>query len=221
MTDQSAPAVIAIDGPSASGKSTIARHVAQALGHTYVDSGSLYRGVTWKALQAGVPLEDAAAVADLARSLEPVFEAVDGAVVLSIDGACPGPELREERIEAGVSRVAANPAVRKRIVAWLRDMVRFGPLVMEGRDIGTAVFPDARYKFYLDASAAERARRRHDDVAQSGVSIGAVQDSLKRRDKIDTTRAVDPLQVAVGAVVIDSTGMTIAETVATVMAKLP
>ena len=214
------PAVITIDGPAASGKSTIARGVAQALGHVYVDSGALYRGITWKALESGTSVDDADAVARLADALDPLFAVECGAVCFSIDGIRLDAELREERINAGVSQVAANPAVRKRIVAWLQDMVRFGPLVMEGRDIGTAVFPCARHKFYLDASAGERARRRHDDMTGAGVSIGEVHDSLERRDKIDTTRTMDPLQVAEGAVVIDSTNMAIEETVAAVLEKV-
>ena len=212
-TDVDRFAVIAIDGPAASGKSTVARRVAVELGRLYVDSGALYRAVTWQAVELGIDPGDCAAVVQLCSRIEPEFFVDGGAVRFRIEGAVPDRELRTVTINANVSLVAAVPAVREKIVAWLRGMVSLGNLVMEGRDIGTAVFPGARWKFYLDASPEERARRRHaESPAGSGEkSVEAVSDSLRRRDKIDSRRAVDPLRVDGMAVVIDSTGMTIDE----------
>jgi len=212
--------VIAIDGPSASGKSTIARRVAESLGRLYVDSGALYRVVTWRILEQGVAVDDLEAVTRVVDSMAPVFFVEEGAVRFSIDGLRPDTALREERINANVSRVAAYPAVRRRVVAWLRGMARFGALVMEGRDIGTAVFPGAGLKFYLDASPEERARRRHRDREAAGVSREDVYDSIERRDRIDSTREMDPLKVAEGAVRIDSTGLEIEQTVAAVLSRI-
>jgi CMP/dCMP kinase len=210
--------VIAIDGPSASGKSTVARRVASALGLRYVDSGALYRGVTWLALREGVPPEDAAALERLLERADVRFGVADGAVRFTLNGTDPGLALRGADVNANVSEVAAAPAVRHRVVAWLREMRALGGLVMEGRDIGTRVFPDTPYKFYLDASPEERARRRHAEDAGRGsaASLGTVQASLQHRDRIDTSRRADPLKVAPGATVIDSTGMEIDDVVAVV-----
>jgi len=212
--------VIAIDGPAASGKSTVARRVASALGWVYVDSGALYRAVAWKALKSGVYLEDAEAVRRIAENLEPKFDVRDGAVVFWIDGMEPGLELRTERVNANVSRVAALPAVRERVGRWLRSLTRFGNLVMEGRDIGTAVFPDAERKFYLDASPEVRAKRRHAEILalDRKASEQQVGESLRKRDLVDSTRAAAPLKAAPDAVVIDTTALSIDDVVKTVLA---
>lgn len=206
-----ASSTIAIDGPSASGKSTIAKRVAQALGYCYVDSGSLYRGITWKALAAGVDTGDDSALSAMMDSMDISFFAANGAVGFRIDGVEPGTQLRSAEVDRHVSPVAAAPGVRSRIVAWLRGMTRFGELVIEGRDIGTVVFPDAVRKFYLDASPEERARRRHAELADKDrvASAMEVRDSLNRRDRIDSTRKTDPLKIADDAVVVDSTAMTV------------
>jgi cytidylate kinase len=203
--------VIAIDGPSASGKSTVARRAAVALGWLYVDSGALYRGVTWAALGKGVGPEDGAGMDALLAGMDVRFRVEEGAVRFTIDGTDPGLELRGAAVNRGVSEVSAVPAVRRRVVAWLREMRALGPLVMEGRDIGTAVFPDTPHKFYLDASPEERARRRHAEETGRGVAatLDGVHDSLKHRDRIDSSRKLDPLKVSADAVVIDSTGMSI------------
>jgi CMP/dCMP kinase len=212
------PRVIAIDGPSASGKSTVARRVAAALGLLYVDSGALYRGVTWLALREGVPPEDPAALETLLEQADVEFRVEDGAVCFRLNGTDPGLALRGADVNANVSEVAAAPAVRRRVVDWLRAMRAVGGLVMEGRDIGTRVFPDTPLKFYLDASPEERARRRHAEDAGRGsaASLDTVQASLQHRDRIDTSRRADPLKVAPDARVIDSTGMTIDAVVAAV-----
>jgi cytidylate kinase len=211
--------VIAIDGPAASGKSTVARKVAAALGRLYVDSGSLYRGIAWRAREEGIRGEDAGAIAGLAGRVRFDLLVERGAVTFRIDGLRPGEQIRSAEVNAIVSPVAAVPAVRKRVVAVLREMTKFGSLVMEGRDIGTAVFPRARAKFYLDASPEERARRRHAEETGKGAvaSVDQVHASLRRRDEVDSSRKMDPLKVAPDAVVVNSTGMTVDQVVALVL----
>jgi len=213
--------VIAIDGPAASGKSTVARRVAAALGYLYVDSGAVYRGITLAALRSGVEVRDVAAVEALAQRVSLEFFVSKGAVTFRLDGVEPGEALRTLEVNAAVSPVAANPAVRQRVVRELRALAGHGNLVMEGRDIGTAVFPDAPHKFYLDASPEERARRRHDEMAPKAmVALESVADNIRSRDRIDSGRAVDPLRVAPGAVVIDSTGLAIDDVVHRVLAAI-
>ncbi len=201
--------VIAIDGPSASGKSTVARGVALALSFNYVDSGALYRGLTWKALRTGTPTDDPQAVIDLVYRLDVQPFVEERAVRYSIDGEDPGNQVRSVPVQERVSDLAAVPEVRQVVVRLLRAATRFGSLVMEGRDIGTVVFPDAPFKIYLDADPEERARRRHQELAHvvEGSTVDNVLDSLKRRDQKDTTRKTAPLQIALGALVIDSTTM--------------
>jgi cytidylate kinase len=212
--------VVAIDGPSASGKSTVSRRVAAALAASaagqawaHVDSGALYRAVTWKALRDGVKPGDTRAAANVADTARMDFRCENGTVVFTVDGADPGAELRGEAVNENVSWISAVPAVRSRVVRWLRGMTRFGNLVMEGRDIGSAVFPDAALKFYLDAAPEERARRRLLDPAAGGRSPGdsveRVQASLRRRDTIDSGRELAPLRIAEGACVMDTTGMAV------------
>jgi cytidylate kinase len=214
--------VIAIDGPSASGKSTVSKRVASALGYLHVDSGSVYRGVTWACLAQGVDGYDAGRVAGVVRDCR--FESFvrDGAVRFRMNGTALQDELRERSVDEAVSPVSTVPAARQRVVAWLRDMRRFGNLVMEGRDIGTAVFPEASHKFYLDASAEERARRRHAELEKrgEGLDVGQVGSSLRRRDRIDSTRSKDPLRVASDAVRVDTTNMTIEEVVSAILETL-
>jgi len=211
--------VIAIDGPAASGKSTVAKRVAAELGFIYVDSGSLYRGMAWQVLQEDVEAGDASAVANLAQGTEMEFFVVDDSVRFRIEGKDPGEEIRSQAVNSVVSPVAAVPEVRRKVVSCLRNMTRFGNLVMEGRDIGTAVFPETDHKFYLDASAAERARRRHAETDEK-VSVEQVGDSLQQRDNIDSTRKMDPLKIAPGAEVVDTTSMTIEEVVRRVITRV-
>lgn len=217
------PTVVAIDGPAASGKSTVARAVATRLGFLYVDSGAVYRAVTWQALEQGVPAADACAVARLVASVRLDFFVDGNAVRLRVAEIAPVEELRTSAVNRHVSAVAAVPDVRKSVVRWLREMAALGPLVMEGRDIGTAVFPETTYKFYLDADPAERAKRRHSELlgGKSEPTVHDVQQSLKRRDRIDSGRKMDPLAVAQGATVIDSTSMSVDDVVAAIVARLP
>lgn len=210
---------IAIDGPSASGKSTVSKGVAAALGFIYVDSGALYRGVTWQAIRKGVDTKDAEAVLESMHNAEWDFFVQEGAVVFSIDGDVPVQELREKDVREAVADVASIPDVRMFVVESLRSLENFGSLVMEGRDIGTVVFPDSPYKFYLDADPEERAMRRYRELVAAGEDEKAheVMDSLKKRDQIDTTRKADPLTVAPGAQKINSTSMTLEEVVQAVI----
>lgn len=212
---------VAIDGPSASGKSTVARKAARALNFNYVDSGAVYRGLTWKCLREGVDTEDAAAVTELVDRTRFEWFVEAGAVRFTLDGEDPGAQVRSVPVQEHVSDVAAVPEVRTRVVRFLRDTTRFGNLVMEGRDIGTVVFPDTPYKFYLDADPEERARRRHQEMLKSAASdttVDKVFASLQRRDRKDSTRKTAPLQIALGAQVIDSTTM-VAEEVANLVVK--
>lgn len=212
---------VAVDGPSASGKSTVSRRTAQALGFNYVDSGSLYRGLTWKCLREGVDTEDAAAVLELVDRTRLEFFIEEGAIRFTLDGEDPGAQVRSVPVQEHVSDVAAIPEVRVRIVQHLRDTARFGNLVMEGRDIGTVVFPDTPHKFYLDADPEERARRRHHELeASTDTTVDKVFASLQRRDKKDSTRKTAPLQIALGAHVIDSTKMAIEDVVKIVISQV-
>ncbi|MBA4388280.1 MAG: (d)CMP kinase [Verrucomicrobia bacterium] len=200
--------VTAIDGPSASGKSTVARRLAARTGGLYVDSGALYRAITWKALQVGIHHGDIESVISMLREIKISFEVSGGSVVFTLEGTLPGQELRTEKVNSNVSWIAAISEVRGMVNKWLRSMVRLGPLVVEGRDIGTVVFPDAEHKFYLDATHEERARRRFSEIAgNESVSREEIGKSLKNRDTIDSSRRIDPLRIAPDAVIVDSTSM--------------
>ena len=215
-------AVIAIDGPSASGKSTVARRVAASLQWVYVDSGALYRGITWHALRQGVDALQPDALARMAPGMEIALRLEQGAVRFTIAGKDPWPHLRDQDVTDAVSLVSTVPEIRARVVELLRGMTRFGALVVEGRDIGTVVFPDTPHKFYLDASPEERARRRHREVAGAATAadVGSVAQSLRRRDQLDSSRAAAPLRIAPDAVVIDSTAMEIDQVVALILERV-
>ena len=199
--------VIALDGPSGVGKGTLARTLAEKLGYRHVDTGAMYRSVAWKAAHEGLPLDNDTRVAALASRA--AFRQQDGRI--TIDGHDVTRDIRTPVIDAAAAMVARLPAVREVLRARQRELGAGGGVVMEGRDIGTVVFPDADMKFYLDASAEERARRRASDAAHSGVaaSIAAVKSDLVARDTSDSTRAVAPLARAEDAIYIDTTDMPI------------
>jgi len=219
MSSPKEPIVVSIDGPAASGKSTVARLVARALDFVYVDSGALYRGVTWKALREWVSVRDPARLLEMLANVELEFYIEAGAVIFTLDGEDPGQQLRSGAVRESVSDVAALPAVRAFVVAQLRGLVRFGHLVMEGRDIGSVVFPATPHKFYLDADPGERARRRHQELlqAEGGGDVAAVLTSLQRRDRQDSTRPTAPLQIPLGARVINTTAMQAEEVAALIV----
>lgn len=214
--------VIAIDGPSASGKSTVARKVAAALGCYYVDSGALYRGIAWKASELGCDVTVTDDVVSAMGRMKVGFFVEAGAVRYRIDGYEPRAEIRTERVSELVSVVAAIPEVRAQVTRWLRDMAGQGNLVMEGRDIGTVVFPGAEAKFYLDASPEERARRRHAELKPAGetADVVRVMDSLKNRDQRDSGRTTAPLKLAADARVVDTTGLSIDQVVQQILKSL-
>jgi CMP/dCMP kinase len=191
--------VIAIDGTSASGKSTSARLVAQALGFIYVDTGAMYRTLTWHCLRHKVDVHDAKAVGALCRKWQTTLECVEHKVRFLVNGYYPEAEIRTAAVTAAVAHVAAVPKVRQWMKLRQRECLKFGPLVMEGRDIGTNVFPETDFKFYLDASLDERARRR---------AAEGVQENLAARDQRDSQRAAAPLMIALGAMVINNSALT-------------
>ncbi len=209
------PVIIAIDGPSGAGKGTIARAIARRLGFRHVDTGAMYRAVAWKALHAAIDLNDEGAVSTLAERVE--FDVSNGRV--SVDGHDIGGAIRTPEMDAAASVVARQPAVRRVLVERQRALAVEGGTVMEGRDIGTVVFPRAQVKIYLDASPEERARRRATDPAHTSgtAAIQEVATALAERDRRDTTRAASPLAVAEDAVVIDTTALSIEEAVERVM----
>ncbi len=211
--------VITLDGPAASGKSTAARGVAGALGYRHVDSGALYRTVTWRILEDGVKPDDAASVARLMENLSVELVPVAGGIQFRLAGRDPGAEIRSPAVAAAVSVVAAIPAVRNWVNRALRRTPDFGGVVMDGRDIGSVVFPEARHKFYLDAAPDVRARRRHAEQTGDGAGSGVegVSDALKRRDALDKGRREAPLAVPPGARVIDTGNRTPAETLQAVL----
>jgi cytidylate kinase len=210
--------VIAIDGPSGAGKSTVARKVAAALGLQVLDTGAMYRAVTLAVLEAAVPLDDAAAIADIARTS---VITVEGGTTL-FDGRDVSSEIRGPVVTSAVSTVSAHAPVREILVTCQREWVaRHGGGVVEGRDIGTVVFPDATVKVFLVASEEERARRRQRDevAAARAVDVEEVQAALDRRDAFDSGRAASPLRAADDAIVIDTTNLDVDTVVADVVER--
>jgi cytidylate kinase len=201
------PIVIAIDGTSASGKSTNAKLVAKALGYVYVDTGAMYRTLAWYCVQQRVDIHDNKAVAAACRKWKTSLECVEKnglrAVHLLVENYFPEKEIRTAEASAATSLIAAVPKVREWMKKTQRDCIQFGDLVMEGRDIGTNVFPETDYKFYLDAKLEERSARRAAD---------GVHENLAMRDQRDSQRAAAPLMIALGAKVLDNSKMTSEQT---------
>ena len=205
------PIVIALDGTSASGKSTNAKRVAKALGYAYVDTGAMYRSLAWHCLEKDVDLGDNKSIASLCRRWKTELKNDDGHIRLYVDGYFPEKEIRTAETSVAVPVVAAVPAVRKWMKAKQRECIKFGDLVMEGRDIGSNVFPDTDFKFYLDASLDERSKRRAAD---------GVDENLAERDKQDSQRAAAPLMIPLGAKVINNSEMTAEETSALIIGEV-
>ena len=198
QTKTKSPLVIAIDGTSASGKSTNAKLVAKALGFVYVDTGAMYRTLAWHCLKNRIDVQNEKAVAAACRKWKTRLECVDTHVHLTVDGYLPAKEIRTAETSAAVPHVAAIPKVRQWMKTTQRECIKFGNLVMEGRDIGTNVFPETDFKYYLDAQLEERSRRR---------AAEGVQENLAARDQRDSQRAAAPLMIALGAKVINNSQM--------------
>jgi cytidylate kinase len=211
---KASPVVIAIDGTSASGKSTAARLLAKTLGYAYVDTGAMYRSLAWYCVNNKVEVADPAAVARACRRWKTSLQCEEGParqVRLLIDGYFPDREIRTQEVTTAASLVAAVPKVRQWMKKTQRECIQFGNLVMEGRDIGTNVFPESDFKFFLDASLAVRKSRRQAE---------GVQENLAARDQRDSQRAAAPLMIALGAFVIDTSGQTPDQTNDIILAEI-
>jgi cytidylate kinase len=203
--------VIAIDGTSASGKSTNSKLVAKALGFVHVDTGAMYRTLAWYCLKQHVDVQDSKAVAALCRRWKTTLKCADGNAYLVVDGYYPAKEIRTAEVSAAVPHVAAVPKVREWMKKTQRECIKFGSLVMEGRDIGTNVFPETDFKYYLDAKLEERSRRRAAD---------GIRENLAARDQRDSQRAVAPLMIPLGAKVINNSQMTSEQTSGMILADI-
>ncbi|WP_329093385.1 (d)CMP kinase [Streptosporangium sp. NBC_01469] len=207
--------VVAMDGPSGSGKSSASRGVARALGLRYLDTGAMYRAITWWMIQRGVDLADPEAIA--ARALDPVLTlgTDPDAPVVAVDGVDAVAPIRTAEVTAAVSAVSAVPEVRRRLVAEQREIIGSGGIVVEGRDIGTVVAPGAAVKIYLTASADARALRRTAEL--TGTTVAAQRAAMARRDTLDSTRKADPLAKAADAVELDTTALNLEEVIAEIL----
>jgi cytidylate kinase len=206
--------IIAIDGPVGSGKSTVARTVARLLGYSYLDSGAMYRAVAWKALREGVLLDSPASLVVLAEHMRIDLAQEDGRLRVRVDGADVTEAIRSADVARAASQVALVPEVRAVLVDQQRQAGQGGGVVMEGRDIGTVVFPDADLKIFLDASPEVRAERRRREYLAAGnsVELAAMLEQVRERDRRDRERATSPLRRATDAVLVDNTAMDAEET---------
>jgi cytidylate kinase len=226
MTARQRP-VVAIDGPAGAGKSTVTSKVARALGYLLVDTGALYRSVALAAKRAGLEFDDADGVGALAEALVArdavkLVSGVDGSVVVMLDGEDVSQAIRTQELGQGASKVSAEPRVRAALLELQRAAGRRGGVVLEGRDIGTIVFPDAEVKLFLTASVEERARRRFEQLKASGHAavLSDVKSDVVERDRRDSARPIAPLVQAADAVVIDSSTLGIEEVVAHIVAHV-
>jgi cytidylate kinase len=212
--------VIAIDGPSGAGKSTIARLLAQKMGYIYIDTGAMYRAIGWKAKQESIDPADETKLAELCQRTDVTIKQDNNDPRFYVDGRDVSGEIRTPEMGMMASAVSKSPAVRKRLLVLQRELGKNGGVVMDGRDIGTVVFPDAEVKFFLDASAEERGRRRYLELKAKGmdVDLARITKEIRERDEQDSSRALAPLKKADDALLLDSTGMTI-EAVLETMAK--
>ena len=207
--------VVAIDGPAGAGKSTVARKVANSLSLLYIDSGAMYRAVAWKALDGGVDLSDEDAVTTMASNMKIRLKPAAEATLVFVDGKEITSFIRTPEVTDASSKISAIGGVREILVAQQQAMGREARVVTEGRDIGTVVFPDSRYKFYLDASVQERARRRKLDLEEAGyeVDLAELEREVAERDERDSTRSASPLRKGDDATLLDTTGMSMEEVV--------
>ncbi|MGP1584561.1 (d)CMP kinase [Peptostreptococcus stomatis] len=203
--------VIAIDGPAGAGKSTISKLIAKNLGINYIDTGAMYRAITYKCLKSGIDINDRQKVVDLCSRTEVDF--VDNSIYL--DGVRLGEEIRTLEVSSKVSDVAKIPQVREFLLEKQREIGKRSDVILDGRDVGTHIFPDTKYKFFLNASAQERGRRRYQELVDKGqtVVLEDIIEDINKRDYIDSTREVAPLVKADDAIEVDSTSMTIDQVV--------
>lgn len=216
--------IIAIDGPAASGKSTVAKAVAARLGIRHLDTGAMYRALAWLALEEGIPLDDGVALAELAQAHPVSFQYACGsslATAVLIADTNVITAIRQPEVDAAVSPVSAVPAVREALVQRQRELAGESDTVVEGRDIGTVVFPSAEVKVFLTASAEERARRRAIDMRNLGheVAEDEVRSRIERRDRYDSTREASPLVPAADAELLDTTGLSVEQVVDEIVAR--
>lgn len=202
---------IAIDGPAGSGKSTTAREVAKRLNYIYIDSGAMYRALTLKALNLGIPTTELQKIATVASSISIQFKPSQSGTSILMDGKDISDAIRTPEVNSQINPVAANPEVRKIMVRKQQDLGKDGGIVMDGRDIGTVVFPDAELKVYMEAGAEERAKRRLLEFESKNITISfeEVLREIQTRDNADLSRAHGPLRIASNAVIIDTTDLTI------------
>jgi len=214
--------VIAIDGPSASGKSTVSKAVAKVLNYIYVDSGSLYRAVAWFALKKNLSFNNPEFIIEELNNSNLLFFNKNNQIFFEIEDYQPVKELRSKIVRENVAEIASKSVIRKFVVSKLKEFNSFGNLVIEGRDIGSIVYPDAEYKFFLNADLEERANRRYQELIDAGESENSkeVLESIRSRDKIDTSREEDPLIVAPGSKVIDSTNMSLSEVINLIISEI-
>jgi len=222
MSQPSPHVIIAIDGPAGAGKSTVAQRLASLLGYQYVDSGAMYRGVGWLVHERALPLEEPAALLACLERTPISFTFHNGTLEVWIAGQCVTSQLRGEAVSQAASTVATMPGVRQMITAQLRHLGCQADVVMEGRDIGTVVFPDATMKFFLDASLQVRGQRRMQEMQQVGntATLGQVVEAMARRDSQDRARTVAPLMPSSEAHTIDTTDLTVDEVVQTMLSEI-
>lgn len=213
---------IAIDGPAGSGKSTAAKEVAKRLGMVYVDTGAMYRTVALACRKAGVATADEAAAFSVLNGIDMRIEPGQGGQRIFLDGKDVTAEIRTPEIGKGASEVAAFQKVRERLVEIQQELAREYPVVMDGRDIGTVVLPDAELKIYLDAGVEERAKRRQGELREQGKTeeLTAVMEKIRQRDEADKSREHSPLRMAKDAILLDSTGMSAEEVVQAILAEV-
>jgi CMP/dCMP kinase len=225
------PCIIAIDGPAGAGKSTVAKHLAKHFGFLNLETGAMYRAFALKALENGVDVDDAAALAQLATETAITLEATEAGNRVLLDGVEVTGRIRDAEVTRGASRVSVHPAVRAWMVGLQRSLGRNRRVVMEGRDIGTVVFPNADLKFFLDASPEARSQRRYEQtapavgldgtvVARDSKTAEKIAKELRERDERDRNRAESPLKAAEDAIVIDSTNMTLNEVLVFIEAQV-
>lgn len=214
--------IITIDGPAGAGKSTVSKMLAKKLGYIYLDTGSLYRALAYKALKDKTILDDASGLNSLCSEISIALKNIDGQMKVYVDGEDVGDKIRTEEVGLVASKISAFPVVRQRLLDLQREAGAEGGIVTEGRDMGSVVFPHADYKFYLDADIEERIKRRHKELLEKGDSpeFQSVQKDLLIRDKQDSKREIAPLKPTSSSIIIDSTKLSVLEVVEEIIRQM-